>query len=101
MTKNPFLNALSAAGYILLVVGVMDYISRTSSDKPDTILAPIIVLSMLTLSAAVMAYLFFYQPIRLLTENKKKEAVDFFSKTLGAFAVFTLLVLLVMFSGLV
>ena len=101
MTKNPFLNALSATGYILLVVGLMDYISRTQGDKPDTILAPIIVLSMLTLSVSIMAHIFFYQPVKLLIENKKKEAVSLFTKTVGAFAGFTVIILILMFSGVI
>lgn len=100
MSKNPIVNALGASGYILLIVTVMNFIMSTQRDKPDTIGAPITMLSMLTLSAAVMSYLFFYQPVQLLIEGKKKAAVDLFVRTVGVFAVFTAIVLILLFSGI-
>ncbi len=101
MSKNPVINALCASGYIVLVVTVMNFIMQTQKDKPDTIFAPIIVLSVLTLSVTVMAYLFFYQPFQLFIDGKKKQAVNLFTKTVGVFAVFTTVVLLLLFSGIV
>ena len=89
MTKNPLINAVSASGYIILITSVMNYITRTQGDKPDTPFAPVIFLSLLTLSVAVMAYLFFYQPLQLLLEGKKKEAVKLFTQTIGVFTVIT------------
>jgi len=101
MSKNPIINAISASAYIGLVVTVMNFISQTQKNKPDTILAPIILLSLLTLSATVMAYLFFYQPLQLFIEGKKKAAVDLFVRTIGVFAAFTVAVLILLFSGLI
>ena len=101
MTKNPLINALSASVYILLVVAVMQFIMQTQRNKPDTFMAPIAVLSMLTLSVSVMAYLFFYQPLLLFIEGKKKEAVNLFVKTVGVFAAFTGVVLIILFSGII
>ncbi|MBI5151313.1 MAG: hypothetical protein HZA34_01935 [Candidatus Pacebacteria bacterium] len=101
MTKNPIINALSASVYIALVVGVMSFISRTLGSKPDSALAPIVFLSLLTLSVTVMVCLFFYQPLQLFIEGKKKEAVNLFVKTVGVFAVFTVVVLILLFSGLI
>jgi len=40
-------------------------------------------LSVLTLSVAVMAFLFFYQPLQLFIGDKKKDAVNLFIKTVG------------------
>ena len=101
MSKNPIINALSASGYIILVVTIMYLIMRTQKDKPDTIFAPITFLSVLTLSVAVMAFLFFYQPLLLFIEGKKIEAVNLFVKTVGIFAVITAVVLILLFSGLI
>lgn len=101
MFKNPFLNALTAAGYIFLVVTTMTLITQPLRDKPDTFFAPIAVLFVLTLSVAVMAYLFFYQPLLLFIDKKKKEALDLFVKTVGFFAIFTIIVLFLLFSGLI
>lgn len=101
MSKNPIINAFSALGYIILVVSVMNFIMQTQGDKPDTILAPLTALSMLTLSVAVMAYVFFYQPLQLFIDGKKKEAVNLFVRTVGIFGAFTVVILILLFSGLI
>jgi hypothetical protein len=96
MTKNPFYNALAALGYIVLVVLGMNYISGISSNVND-FLMPIIMLSLLTLSVAVMAYVFGYQPLRLFLDDKKKEAVSLFLKTVGIFGGITIILIIVYF----
>ncbi len=101
MSKNPIINALSASAYIILVVSVMTFVTQPLKNKPDTFFAPITALFVLTLSAAVMAYLFFYQPLLLFIEGKKKEAVNLFVKTVGIFAAITAVVLILLFSGLI
>ena len=79
----------------------MTLVTQPLRNKPDTFFAPITVLFVLTLSVTVMAYLFFYQPLLLFIEGKKKEAVNLFAQTVGIFAVFTAVVLLLLFSGLI
>ncbi|OQY64747.1 hypothetical protein B6D29_04655 [Microgenomates bacterium UTCPR1] len=101
MSKNPLINALSASAYIFIVVSVMNFVTQPLRNKPDTFFAPVTVLFVLTLSVSVMAYLFFYQPLLLFIEGKKKEAVNLFVKTVGIFAAVTALVLILLFSGLV
>lgn len=99
MTRNPFINAFSASLYIILVVTVMDFVSKTQGSKPDTILAPITFLSLLTLSAAIMGFVFFYQPLQLLIDNKKKEALNLFVRTLAVFAGITIVALVLVLFG--
>lgn len=101
MSKNPIINALAASGYIIFVVSVITFISQAQENKPDTFLAPIIFLSLLTLSVTVMAYLFFYQPLQLFISGKKKVAVDLFVKTVAIFAGLTLLALVILLSGII
>jgi predicted membrane channel-forming protein YqfA (hemolysin III family) len=101
MTKNPFVNALGASAYIILAVMGMNFVTQPLKNKPDTFFAPVIFLSILTLSVAVMAFLFFYQPVQLFIEGKKKEAVNLFAKTLGIFAVITVIASILLFSGLI
>ena len=101
MSKNPLINALSASVYIILVVSVMTFMTQPLRNKPDTFFAPITVLFILTLSVAIMAYLFFYQPVMFFIEGKKKAAVDLFVKTVGIFAIITVVVLILLFSGLI
>ncbi|OGK64518.1 hypothetical protein A2209_02360 [Candidatus Roizmanbacteria bacterium RIFOXYA1_FULL_41_12] len=101
MSRNPIINALSASAYIILVVTIMTLVTQPLKNKPDTFFAPVTFLSVLTLSVTVMAFLFFYQPLQLFIEGKKKEAVNLFVKTVGVFAIITALVLILLFSGLI
>lgn len=101
MSKNPVINALGASAYIVLVVCVMTFVTQPLKNKPDTLFSPIAVLFVLTLSAAVMSFLFFYQPVTLLTEGKKREAVDLFIKTVVVFGIITMIFLILLFSGLI
>lgn len=101
MTKNPLVNALSASGYILIIVTIFNLLSHNLRNKPDTFGAPLTMLSLFTLSAAVMAFIFLYQPVQLFIEGKKKQAVNLFIRTVGIFAVFTALVLVLLLSGVI
>ena len=93
MNKNPFFNALAAALYIVLIVFTIDMFSSASSMPKETILIPITMLSLFVLSAAVMGYLFIYEPLRLHLDNQRREAMIFFAKTVGTFACFVALFL--------
>lgn len=93
MKWNPFLNASAAAAYIGIVVLFMHGIQSLRHDTPDTILDGMGVISLVVFSAAVMAFLFFYQPVLKLTENKPTEALSYFFKTLAIFGVITAVVL--------
>lgn len=101
MSKNPMVNAVSALIYIVLVVTTMSLVTGPLQNKADTFFAPVVFISVLTLSVAVMAFLFFYQPLQLFIEKKQKEAVSLFIKTVGIFAIFTILALILLFSGLI
>ncbi len=88
-------NAVLVEAYVIAVAVVMQTITKFA--KPDdTIMAPIFALSMLTLSASVMGYLFLYQPGMLYFEGKKKEGVKLFLHTVGVFAVITFTAMLLM-----
>lgn len=97
MTKNPFINALFASLYICVVAFVMYYGTKLGGPK-DTIVVPIAIISLFTLSAAVMGYIFLYQPAQLYFNGDKKSAANLFLRTVGVFAAITLLMLLLLFS---
>ncbi len=101
MSKNPFVNAFCASAYIILGVAIMNFVTQPLRNKPDTFFAPVVFLSLLTLSVAVMAFLFFYQPVLLFVEGKKREAVNLFVKTVSIFGVFTVVALILLFSGVI
>ena len=98
MSRNPYINALLAGLYIIFVVLLITYGPAYVRDKPDTILAPMAMLSLLVFSVALMGYLFFLQPVQMFLEGQKVEAVELFTKTLAAFAVITGIVLIVAFT---
>lgn len=87
--KSPYIYAVLASGYIACVVLLMNGLQHLLQSAPDTMLAPLSMLSLLVLSVAVMSFLFFYEPARLFLEGKRTEALDFFARTVAAFAVLT------------
>jgi hypothetical protein len=81
-----------------VIVLVITYGPAFVREKPDTIFAPMAMLSLLVLSVAFMGYVFFFQPIVLYAEGHKREAIEFFTKTLVAFAVITCVIAAVAFT---
>lgn len=76
----------------------MFYGSKLLGPK-DTILAPIAMISLFTLSAAMMGYLFVYQPLQLLLDGHKKQGVNLFLQTVAVFAGITVVIFLLLFLG--
>jgi hypothetical protein len=98
MTKNPIINALGAFAYIVIVASAMFYGSNYAGQSEESLIAPIAMISLFTLSAAVMGYLFLSQPLQLYLDDKKKEGVNLFVRTLAIFAGLTILILAVFFT---
>lgn len=90
--KNPYLNSVFAEIYIVIVAFVMTHVGKP--DTPDNFFTPIAALSLLTLSAAVMGYLFLGQPLQMYLDGEKKQAVSFFMKTIFTFALITTVALI-------
>ena len=96
MTKNPFINALAATAYISIVATIMFNGDRLFGPGKSVII-PIAILSLFTLSAAVMGYIFGFQPIQLFLDGKKKQAVNLFLQTVAVFAGITVLIFILLF----
>lgn len=98
MTKNPLINGLSASAYIAFVAFFMETLSKVIG-KTNSPLAGIIIISLFSLSAAVMGCLFGYQPFILYFDGKQKQAIRLLLQTIAVFALTTLLftLLLVIF----
>jgi hypothetical protein len=94
MRAHPIWNAAGAAAYIGAVVLFIQYISSVRANTPDTLIDGMGALSLVVFSAAVMAFLFFYQPVALLIEGKRAEAAAYFGKTLGIFGAIVIALLL-------
>lgn len=100
MSKNPLLNGAVASTYIFVLVLFLDYGMRTSRVS-ETFVVPVIMISIFTLSAAIMGFLFGYQPFQLYFDGKKKEAITLFLQTTAVFGTITLAIALLFFSGLI
>ncbi len=96
MTPNPLYHALAASGYIICITLFFRLLEHFNGATPDSGFEAAGAISLLVFSVACMAYLFFYQPVVLLLENKKENAVTFFLKTLGFFGLFTFIIFLVL-----
>lgn len=89
-------NAVLAAAYISAVASLMFYGQRFAGEGPDSVIIPIAMISLFTLSAAVMGYLFFYQPAEHYFSGDKKGAFKLFVQTVGFFAIITVIIFAVM-----
>lgn len=98
MSKKPIINGLCALAYIVLVASTMSFGTK-AMPRSNTFIAPVAVISLFTLSAAVMGYIFCYQPVQLYFGGKKKQAVQLFLQTVAVFACLTILMLTLLFSG--
>ena len=95
--KKPFLHALGAALYIVIIVIVAQLVSGALKSQNGTILIQMTALSLFVLSAAIIGYFFLSESLYLLVENRKQEAIAFFAKVVGFFACFVALFALLVF----
>ena len=95
MKLTPLYSAVLAVAYICLVVLVIHSLNVVLPNAGE-ILAPIIMLSLLVLSVAVMATLFFYRPVLLLLEHKAPEALRHLLQTIGIFVGIVFVLVLVL-----
>ncbi len=95
MQNKSIKNAIFAAVYIAVVATVMFYGPKLAGKEntPDTLLAPIAMISLLTLSVAVMGYLFFWTPFELYQSGDKLGAVKTLLHTIATFGVITVIFL--------
>lgn len=97
MTKNPFYNASFAIAYIIGIVTLASFAPTLFGSQKDNILMPMGMLALLVLSVAVMAYLFFYQPVIMLLDGERTNAVKLFLQTVGVFAIGTGIIFVITF----
>ena len=96
MTKSPLINAFVALLYISIVASIMFYGPQVAG-RVSGVIVPIAVLSLFTLSAAVMGYVFLYEPAQLYVGDDREQGVTLFLQTVAIFAVVTLAILLTLF----
>jgi len=87
---NPYKNAVYAVLYIVFIACTINTVSTYAKHGPS-IMIPIILLSLLVLSAATMATLFFFEPLSMLIKGDSRGALSFIGRMLGTFFVFVVI----------
>ncbi|KKS46614.1 hypothetical protein A2567_00835 [Candidatus Azambacteria bacterium RIFOXYD1_FULL_42_11] len=97
--KNALVNALLTALYIVIIASFMFYGQKFfgGPNQADIVLMPIIMLSLLVFSTAVVGSLIFGRPIMWYLDGQKKEAISLLVYTLGIFLIITILALVALF----
>lgn len=98
--QQAFFLALGEAIYISLVALFMFGIQKWFGSKPDpAIIAPIFLLLLFVISAAVSGALILGKPAMLYLDGKKKDALQLFGSTLAWLAVFLLVAFIVVWQA--
>lgn len=93
ITKFSFIDAGLTALYVSSIGFFFFYISKIFAfSKEDTVFAPILMLSLLVFSVALVGSLIFGRPILWYLDGKKKEAVSLLAYTLAFLFVFICLI---------
>ena len=77
--KHAFINAFLTGMYVTLVASFLFYVPKSLglNDTADTVLAPILMLSLLVFSVALVGTLIFGRPVLWYLDCQKKKAVSF------------------------
>jgi hypothetical protein len=94
--KTALVHAVATTLYIMAVGGFMYYGTLIKIGRNNTYLAPIALLLLFVLSAAVTGFLIFGKPAQLYVDGKKKEALSLLTYTLGIFFAITILFLMLL-----
>ena len=90
LLARSFEHALLAFTYIFGIASFFHFGLQKSFSRVPDFFAPIIMLSLLVVSASIMAILVFGKPVMLYMDNQKKEALTMLFYTVGWLAAFLL-----------
>lgn len=89
MIREAFMRAALAELYIIGVALLITQVFERFLPDEDTFMTPIVVLSLLVLSVATMAYLFFGKPLEFGFDGEAGRGLRFLLATIASFAVLT------------
>lgn len=95
--RRSLLSALGVTAYTTGIGSLLFNAKYIFGDRPDTVLAPISLLTLLVLSVGIVGTLIFLRPILVYLDGKKAEAVKLLTATLAWLALFTAVLLIVQF----
>ena len=97
--KHAFLLALGEGVYITLVALLMSTVQKLFGGKPDpTVIAPIAILLLFVISAAISGALILGRPVMLYLDGKKKDALQLFGFILAWLVLFLIIAFIVVAS---
>ena len=94
LIQRSLLNALGVSAYVAVIATIMRNAQKIFGNKPDTVFAPIFVLMLFVLSAAITGGLVLGKPLLMYLNNEKNEAIKLFGYTLSWLAFFTVIMLI-------
>jgi hypothetical protein len=97
--KYAVINAFLTALYIIAIASFLFYAPKFfgSNMANNTVLMPIVMLSLLVFSAALVGSLIFGRPVLWYLDGKKNEAIPLLAYTLGIFLIITIAALLALY----
>jgi hypothetical protein len=97
--KNALLNACGTALYIVGIASFLSYTPKIfgQGEDPKTVLIPIVMLSLLVFSVALVGLLIFGRPIFWYLDGKKKEAISLVCYTLAIFFIIMIIAVFALF----
>lgn len=99
--KNALINAMATVLYVTAVASFLFYAPKFfEPDKNETVLIPIVMLSLLVFSVAITGTMIFGKPAVWYLDGKKKEALLLLAYTLGTFGIITMFAFLVLYFAL-
>ena len=94
-----FVHAFLAFLYIVGIAAFFHFGLATAFVRVPEFFAPVIILSLLVLSASIMAILVFGKPVLLYLDNQKKDAITLLFYTVSWLAIIFLLTLVSVLMG--
>ena len=91
LLSQSLVHALLAFAYIFCISLFFNFGLKRAFENVPEFFAPIIMLSLLVLSASIMAILVFGKPVLLYLDNQKKDALAMLFYTVGCLAAFLFL----------
>lgn len=93
-----FYNSLGTAVYIAVVALFIFNVQKFFGNKPDTFMAPLAMLLLFVLSAAVISSLILGKPVLLYLEGEKQVGIKLFFYSIVWLLGFTILAFLAVYS---
>jgi hypothetical protein len=95
IVKTAFINSTLSAFYIVAIASLLFYAPKTLGSEQNALI-PMVMLSLLVFSVALMGMLIFGKPVMWYLDGRKDEALSLIAYTLAIFLGFIIVLLLIL-----